>query len=66
MNKIFYILLFTAFLGTSKTHAQEPQMAVSGKVTDAANGSALPGVTIRVEGKNAGTISDADGGYALK
>lgn len=66
MNKIFYILLFTAFLGTSKTYAQDAQMAVSGKVTDAANGSALPGVTIRVEGKNAGTTSDANGGYALK
>ncbi|MEQ8474076.1 MAG: TonB-dependent receptor [Marinoscillum sp.] len=38
---------------------------VNGKVTDSSTGEALPGVTIQVEGSSIGTITDADGNYAV-
>ncbi|MCB8995290.1 MAG: TonB-dependent receptor [Bacteroidales bacterium] len=39
---------------------------VTGKVTDEANGTALPGVTIIVKGTTAGTVTDIDGTYSIK
>lgn len=41
------------------------QVTVKGKVTSAENGEALPGVTIRVKGASAGTVSGPDGIYSL-
>lgn len=40
--------------------------AVTGTVTSAKDGAALPGVTITIKGKNTGTQSDANGHYQLK
>jgi len=41
------------------------QFAVSGKITDATTGEALPGVNVRVDGTTSGAISDIDGKYTL-
>ncbi|HEU4555174.1 MAG TPA: SusC/RagA family TonB-linked outer membrane protein, partial [Chitinophaga sp.] len=41
------------------------QQTVTGRVTDATQGKAVPGVTVRVENTNRGTITDADGHYTL-
>ena len=41
------------------------QVTVKGKVTDAADGSPIPGANIAVKGKAAGTISDPNGNYSL-
>ncbi len=38
---------------------------VTGKVTSAEDGSALPGVNVVVKGTTAGTVTDADGGYKI-
>ncbi len=41
------------------------QFAVSGKVTDATSGEALPGVNVLVKGTSNGTATDANGQYQL-
>ncbi|MDJ1495392.1 TonB-dependent receptor [Cytophagaceae bacterium DM2B3-1] len=41
------------------------QKTVSGKVTDAADGSGLPGVSVSVKGTTTGTTTDASGSYSL-
>lgn len=41
------------------------QVRVTGTVTDASDGMALPGVTIRVDGTTMGTATDMDGRYEL-
>jgi TonB-linked SusC/RagA family outer membrane protein len=38
---------------------------VKGKVTSGDDGSAVPGVNIQVKGSSAGTVTDADGNYAI-
>jgi TonB-linked SusC/RagA family outer membrane protein len=38
---------------------------VKGKVTSGDDGSAVPGVNIQVKGSGAGTVTDADGNYAI-
>jgi TonB-dependent starch-binding outer membrane protein SusC len=43
-------------------HAQQ---VVTGKVTEAATGEALPGVNIVIKGTTTGTVSDVDGNYQL-
>ena len=40
-------------------------IVVSGTVTSALDGSALPGVNVQVEGTTTGTITDIDGQYSL-
>lgn len=42
------------------------QRMVTGKVTDAGNGDALIGATVRVKGTNAGTNTDVNGAYSLR
>jgi TonB-linked SusC/RagA family outer membrane protein len=41
------------------------QVEVKGKVTDAADGTVLPGVSIIVQGTLTGTVTDVDGKYVL-
>lgn len=48
---------------TMTLHAQE--RSVSGKVTSAEDGSALPGVNVVVKGTTNGTVTDVDGNYKL-
>ena len=59
-----YLIIFFALATASLAHAQE--ITVSGKVTDATDGSLLPGVTIVVKNTTTGTVTDADGKYSVK
>ena len=54
---VLFCLLFAPFLSA--------QLRVTGKITDAADGSALIGATIKEKGTNNGTISDYDGNYTF-
>lgn len=45
------------------TFAQE--MTISGKVTDAEDGTELPGVSILIKGTDRGTITDFEGNYSI-
>jgi iron complex outermembrane receptor protein len=58
------LLLFVTMTFAFQAFAQEIQ--VSGKVSDAANGSTLPGATVMVKGTTNGALTDIDGKYSLK
>lgn len=57
------VILFTLFL-SGFAFAQD-RIAVSGKVTDAATGETLIGVTVQVKGTTTGVTTDAVGAYAI-
>ena len=57
------MLLLSISICTS-LHAQE--ISVSGKVTDAKDGSPLPGVNVLVKNGGNGAITDTDGKYTIK
>ncbi|MCZ8353505.1 MAG: SusC/RagA family TonB-linked outer membrane protein [Cyclobacteriaceae bacterium] len=61
MRKIVLMLMLVATY--SITLAQERQ--VSGRVTAAEDGSAIPGVNVVVKGTTNGTITDSDGNYKI-
>ena len=64
IRKNLKVLLFLlAMLVTLFTHAQVK--TITGKVTDASNGEALPGVTIVVKGTTNGTVTNFDGNYSI-
>lgn len=42
------------------------QKTITGKVTDANNGTTLPGVNVVVKGTTTGTVTDMNGAYSLK
>lgn len=66
MKKRMNVFLTMFLLGILLTGAINAQgTRVSGKVTDAADGSALPGVTLLEKGTNNGTMSDVSGNYTL-
>ena len=58
------LLLFFAFSFAFQAFAQEFQ--VTGKISDAADGSSLPGATVMVKGTTNGALTDLDGKYSLK
>ncbi|RXF68271.1 SusC/RagA family TonB-linked outer membrane protein [Arcticibacter tournemirensis] len=60
-NLSVFVLVLFLFLGN--VYAQN--IAVRGKVTDAANGEALIGVSIKVKGTAQGTSSDVNGGFTI-
>jgi TonB-dependent starch-binding outer membrane protein SusC len=64
-KRIFTLLsiLFLVILLAGVINAQG--IRISGKVTDAADGSSLVGVTIQEKGTSNGTISDASGSFSL-
>ncbi|MCK0189066.1 SusC/RagA family TonB-linked outer membrane protein [Arenibacter sp. F20364] len=57
---LFFVLVFGAYplLAQSKT--------VTGMVTDATDGSPLPGVNVLVQGTTTGTQTDFDGNYSIE
>jgi TonB-linked SusC/RagA family outer membrane protein len=66
MKKRFLTMLSLLFLGILVTGALSAQgIRLSGKVTDAGDGSGLPGVTIQEKGTTNGTISDVSGNYSI-
>jgi TonB-linked SusC/RagA family outer membrane protein len=61
MNKLLYILLFSAL--TFAGYAQNS--VVSGTVTDATDGSPMPGVSVQVRNTTLVTITDGEGYYSI-
>jgi iron complex outermembrane receptor protein len=57
------LLLFFGVAFASQVFAQG--VKITGKVTDATDGSTLPGVSIAVKGTTTGTISDIGGNFSL-
>ncbi|PRY14219.1 TonB-linked SusC/RagA family outer membrane protein [Pontibacter ummariensis] len=64
MRKIFTLLLLLLVCWVNSALAQG--QAVSGKVTAAENGLALPGVSVVVKGTTTGIATDGDGSYQLR
>ncbi len=64
-NLIRYCALFL-FLFFVSGNSMAQSISVTGKVTDAANGSPLYGVTIGITGAASGTISDIDGRFTIQ
>ena len=62
MRRIASMLVFLAFIGYSVL-AQEVQ--ITGKVTNADDGSVLPGVSVVVKGTTTGTTTNVDGTYSI-
>ncbi len=58
------LLLFAALTFAFQVSAQDIQ--VSGKVSDAKDGSSLPGATVQVKGTTIGMLTDLDGNYSVK
>ncbi|WP_255495254.1 TonB-dependent receptor plug domain-containing protein [Dysgonomonas sp. 521] len=62
MRKILYLLLLVCIMPCA-AFAQAYQ--ISGKVTDAKDGSPMPGVTVQTQAK-VGVMTDIDGSYSIK
>jgi TonB-linked SusC/RagA family outer membrane protein len=62
MKSIISILVCIMFLGISVI-AQDIQ--ITGKVTNASDGSILPGVSVLVKGSSTGTVTDVNGEYII-
>jgi TonB-linked SusC/RagA family outer membrane protein len=57
------VMLFVAVLFSLSVNSQG--VSISGKVTDANNGEALPGVNILLKGSQRGTVTDGNGRYTI-
>lgn len=64
MRKLIGLFVFLSLIGMHLASAQEK--TVTGTVTDALDGSPLPGVTIKVKGTERGTASNIDGTYSIR
>lgn len=64
---VFLLPFFVALPGMADTHTFFPQSpeVIRGRVTDM-KGLPLPGVTLRIEGLNAGMASDNDGCFSFR
>ncbi|MGZ3946237.1 MAG: SusC/RagA family TonB-linked outer membrane protein, partial [Mucilaginibacter sp.] len=65
MKRIFTISVLVLFSFLYITPASAQSVTVKGKVTDAADNSALIGVTVSVKGTTNGTQTDVNGNYSL-
>lgn len=59
----FLLMLTASLVLTTSVFAQE--RTVSGKVTSAEDGSALPGVNVVLKGTTTGTVTDVEGNYKI-
>ncbi len=70
MNKHLLVPLFRGVMimlfaiAAHLSYAQDHQ--VKGKVTSSADGTGIPGVNVQLKGTNVGTVTDADGVYAIE
>ncbi|MDP2888881.1 MAG: SusC/RagA family TonB-linked outer membrane protein, partial [Bacteroidota bacterium] len=60
------IMLLLAFFAVGLTTLMAQTREITGKVTSADDGGAMPGVSISVKGTTLGTISDTDGNFRLR
>ena len=58
-RKIYFLLFFFLCLTSIQLAAQD--IEIKGMVTEATTNEPLPGVTVRVKGKDTGTVTDMDG-----
>ncbi len=64
MRKILFLnFLLVCVIGVTSVVAQDRK--ITGKVTAAEDGSALPGVSVVVKGTAKGTTTDSNGGYSV-
>lgn len=61
MRKLSLLLVMLIFASAQLL----AQRTISGKVTDASDGSSIPGVSVLVKGSTIGTVSDIDGKYSI-
>ncbi|PWV45416.1 TonB-dependent receptor [Chitinophaga sp. S165] len=59
-------LLLWLFMAMSMLHAMAQSRTVSGNVTDAKDGSPLPGATVRIKNTSTGTVTDISGRFTIK
>jgi TonB-dependent starch-binding outer membrane protein SusC len=64
-NFYLFVRRYLAVLLVFGTLVSFAQQSVSGKVTDAGDGSGIPGVNILEKGTTNGTVSDSDGNYRI-
>lgn len=62
---LFFLLLSMLQVSTVLAAAPRAEVTVTGTVTSADDGTALPGVNVYLKGAQVGTITDADGRYSL-
>ncbi len=62
-RKLLLLCLFLVFGAAWQVVAQD--RTVSGRVTSADDGTALPGVNVVVKGSSSGTVTDAQGRYSI-
>ena len=65
MRRIATLLVLVPLLSLGATMAAAQTQAVTGTVTDAATGDALPFVTVVVQGTSQGVATDIDGNYLV-
>lgn len=63
-RKIHFLLFLFLCMASIPLAAQD--IEVKGVVTEATTNEPLPGVTVRVKGKDIGTVTDTDGRYSVK
>lgn len=61
MRKIFFLFTFLAMLGMQVM----AQRQITGTVTNADDGSTIPGVSVFAKGTTAGTVTDLNGKFTL-
>jgi hypothetical protein len=59
-------LLFSIFIAYASLVLSAQQVGITGTVTDAKDGSPLPGVTVMIDKSTVGTITDVDGKFTFK
>jgi len=64
MTRLKQVLIFLFVLGVGLTQAQTT--SITGLVTDAGDGSPIPGVSVFVKGTTIGTVTNIDGRYNLQ
>jgi TonB-linked SusC/RagA family outer membrane protein len=70
-SDVEYSLVKDYIVLTKKNHPTEQTLAIqqtkiTGKVTDATTGEALPGVSVAVDSTSTGTVTDIDGNYSIE
>ena len=66
MKYLFLRFIFVLVLASCGGRAFAQQKTVSGRVTDAQSGAAVPGVSVVIKGTTNGTQTDSDGRYQIK